>query len=52
MFGKGFTVTVSDAVFLQLFALVPVTVYTVVDDGLADVLVAVGADNESVGLHT
>ena len=43
--GSGFTVTITDAVFTHPAAEVPVTVYVVVDAGLAETLVPVVALN-------
>ena len=49
--GKGFTVTVTVAVFTQPLLLVPVTVYVVVAAGLAVTDVPVDADRPVAGLH-
>ena len=47
--GSGLIVTVTVPVLVQPLALVPVTVYIVVDTGLATVLVHVVHDNPAPG---
>jgi len=49
--GIGLIVTVTLAVFVQLFASVPVTTYVIVLDGLADTVVPVVADSPPDGDH-
>ena len=49
--GEGLMVTVTDAVLLQLFASVPVTVYTVVTVGVATVTAPVADDRLPDGDH-
>ena len=49
--GKAFTVTVTLALFWQPLALVPVTVYIVVDVGFAVGLLQVTHDKPVVGAH-
>jgi len=49
--GQWVTVTVTDALLLQVFDAVPVTVYEVVDDGLAVTLAPVVADKPVAGDH-
>ena len=50
-FGAGITVTVTSAVFVHPFAAVPVTVYVVVDAGLAVTVAPVVDDSPAAGLH-
>lgn len=49
--GTGFTLTVTIALFTQLFTSVPVTVYVVVDVGPAVTLAPVVAESEDAGDH-
>lgn len=51
MTGKGFTVMLRLAVFEQPFASVPVTVYIVDEEGVAETLAPVSADKPVAGVH-
>jgi hypothetical protein len=49
--GSGFTVTVTELVSAQPSGEVPITVYTVVTEGVATGLAMFGFDNPVAGLH-
>ena len=51
MVGFGLIFTVVAAVLVQPLASVPVTVYVIVEDGLADTVDPVGAESPVEGLH-